>query len=475
MNPRIKELLSNTLLFSIANMGSKILVFLMVPLYTSVLSTDEYGISDMVHTSAQMMMPILTAMIAEAVLRFCFIKEYDNKIVFSIGVRFVLGGTLLCLLLSIVMRFIPYFESLSWYIFFIPVVFITQSGTNLFHKFARGIEKVKVSAIGGLIGAISVVSLNILFLLVLKLGVVGFLLAYSIADIIAISYMACRCKAANYWSRETDQTVRKQMLVYSMPLIPNQLSWWALSNITRYIMLGQLGVSVVGIYSATLRLPSILTVLSDIFAQAWLLSALKNYGTDESKKFIKSMHSRFFSLLIIMTALIILISYPLAKILLSGDFSSYWWITPYLFISVFWGALVGFLGSIFSAERKNNMQFISTLVGSFVAIIITLLFMKEYGVVVAAISTWAGYFVIWLLRRIAVNKYIDVGLSTVFSIIQGTILLFEGILVSKQLYLYAVVCVIILIALNFNELRSVVRFFNNEICKLLIKKIRNNG
>lgn len=472
MNPRIKELLTNTLLFSIANMGSKILVFLMVPLYTSVLSTDEYGISDMVHTTAQMMMPVLTAMIAEAVLRFCFIKEFDNKVVFSIGVRFVLCGTLLCIFLSIVMRFIPFFESLSWYIFFIPVVFITQCGTNLFHKFARGIEKVKVSAVGGLIGTISVVSLNLLFLLVLKLGVVGFLLAYSLADIIAITYMAYRCKALNYWSRETDRNVRKQMLVYSIPLIPNQISWWALSNITRYIMLGWLGVSVVGVYSATLRLPSILTVLSDIFAQAWLLSALKNYGSEESKKFIKSMHSRYFSLLIIMTALIILLSYPLARILLSGEFSSYWWITPYLFISVFWGALIGFLGSIFSAERKNKMQFISTMVGSLVAVLITLLFLKKYGVVVAAISTWAGYFVIWLIRRIAVNKYIDIGLSTEYSIIQGTILLLEGILVSKQLYLYAVVCVFALIAMNYKDLYSIVRFFCYEFGNLLITKIR---
>ena len=44
MNTKVKELLSNTLLFTVANLGSKLMVFLMVPLYTAVLSTDEYGI-----------------------------------------------------------------------------------------------------------------------------------------------------------------------------------------------------------------------------------------------------------------------------------------------------------------------------------------------------------------------------------------------------------------------------------------------
>ena len=94
MNSRIKELLSNTLLFAIANMGSKILVFLMIPLYTAVLSTEEYGISDMVQTTAQMLFPILTCMIADAILRFCFIKNVDRRKLFSTGLSVTLTATI---------------------------------------------------------------------------------------------------------------------------------------------------------------------------------------------------------------------------------------------------------------------------------------------------------------------------------------------------------------------------------------------
>ena len=98
MNPRIKELLSNTMLFTIANMGSKILVFLMVPLYTAVLTTEEYGVSDMVLITAQMLFPLLTVMISEAVLRFCFIHDVETKDVFTIGIRFTAKSILICLI-----------------------------------------------------------------------------------------------------------------------------------------------------------------------------------------------------------------------------------------------------------------------------------------------------------------------------------------------------------------------------------------
>ena len=475
MNSRIKELLSNTFLFTIANMGSKILVFLMVPLYTAVLSTEEYGISDLVHTTAMMLYPVLTGMVAEAVLRFCFLQEVDKKDVFSIGLRLSLMGTFICSIVSVGIYFIPMFKSLGVYTFFIPVFFFNQSIIQLFHKFARGTDKVKVSAFAGLISTIATILLNLFFLLVLKLGVFGYLLAYSLADIIAILYMSYKCHARFFWTYKRNITLRAEMLKYSFPLVPNQISWWALSNINRYLMLAWLGVASVGVYSATLRVPSILTVFSDIFAQAWLLSALKNYGSDESKAFIRAMHGRYFSALIIATALIILLSEPLAAFLLSGEFSSYWYLLPFLFISVFWGALVGFLGSIFSAERKNKMQFVSTMVGAIVSILITLVFLKVFGVIIVAITTMAGYFVIWLIRRIAVNKYIDVGVGTVYSIVQGVVLLLEAIFVSKEQYLYAVVCILVLMILNYKNMLEIIRFGYDNLVVIIKSKIIKNG
>lgn len=470
MNTKVKELLSNTLLFTVANLGSKLMVFLMVPLYTAVLSTDEYGIADMVQTTATMLIPILTAMIAEGVLRFCFLKEYSSNEVFSIGIRMTLFGAFLGTLLCICFLYIPFFKALGLYVLFIPVLFLSNSMVNLFHKYSRGIGNVKASATAGLISTLIVILLNLCFLLVLKIGVLGYLMAYALGDFIAVAYMAFKNNAVKAYTSTKNQKLRKDMLKYSIPLVPNSLSWWALSSVNRYVMLAWLGVSAVGIYSATLRIPTILTVLCDIFAQAWLLSALKDYGSDESKRFIRSMHNKYFALLIILTAIIILLSSPLAMILLSGEFYQYWWVTPYLFISVFYGALVGFLGSIFSSERKNTMQFISTMIGTIVSFIVTILFLKEYGAVVVAISTMVGYYIIWLIRRVAVNKYINVGYGIFNSTFQGIILLLEAVLVGMEMYMWAILCVVLLVVINAKELHDILDFGISQVRNIIKNK-----
>lgn len=470
MNTKVKELLSNTLLFTVANLGSKLMVFLMVPLYTAVLSTDEYGIADMVQTTATMLIPILTAMIAEGVLRFCFLKEYSSNEVFSIGIRMTLFGAFLGTLLCICFLYIPFFKALGLYVLFIPVLFLSSSMVNLFHKYSRGIGNVKASATAGLISTLIVILLNLCFLLVLKIGVLGYLMAYALGDFIAVAYMAFKNNAVKAYTSTKNQKLRKDMLKYSIPLVPNSLSWWALSSVNRYVMLAWLGVSAVGIYSATLRVPTILTVLCDIFAQAWLLSALKDYGSDESKRFIRSMHNKYFALLIILTAIIILLSCPLAMILLSGEFYQYWWVTPYLFISVFYGALVGFLGSIFSSERKNTMQFISTMIGTIVSFIVTILFLKEYGAVVVAISTMVGYYIIWLIRRVAVNKYINVGYGIFNSTFQGIILLLEAVFVGMEMYMWAILCVVLLVVINAKELHDILDFGISQVRNIIKNK-----
>lgn len=470
MNTRVKELLSNTLLFTVANLGSKLMVFLMVPLYTAVLSTNEYGIADMVQTTATMLIPILTAMIADSILRFCFLKEYSSNEVFSIGIRITLFGAFLGTLLCICFLYIPFFRALGLYVLFIPVLFLSNSMVNLFHKYSRGIGNVKVSATAGLFSTLMVILLNLFFLLVLKIGVLGYLMAYALGDFVAVAYMALKNKAVKAYTSTKNQSLRKDMLRYSIPLVPNSLSWWALSSVNRYVMLAWLGVSAVGIYSATLRIPTILTILCDIFAQAWLLSALKDYGSDESKRFIRSMHNKYFALLIILTAIIILLSCPLAMILLSGEFCQYWWVTPYLFISVFYGALVGFLGSIFSSERKNTMQFISTMIGTIVSFIVTILFLKEYGAVVVAISTMVGYYIIWLIRRVAVNKYINVGYGIFNSTFQGIFLLLEAVWVGLEMYVWAVICVVILVIINAKELHNILNFGISQIGSIINNK-----
>ena len=89
VNQRYKYLLKNTGLLTISNFASKVLVFLLVPLYTSVLSTEEYGIYDLIVSTVSLLYPLLTLNIVDAVMRFTMDKDVDKKQVAYIGIRYV--------------------------------------------------------------------------------------------------------------------------------------------------------------------------------------------------------------------------------------------------------------------------------------------------------------------------------------------------------------------------------------------------
>ena len=73
------ELIANTGALAIGNFSSKILVFLLVPLYTSVLTTEEYGFYDLVFTTIQLLIPVFTCNVTDAVLRFTLESENHIK------------------------------------------------------------------------------------------------------------------------------------------------------------------------------------------------------------------------------------------------------------------------------------------------------------------------------------------------------------------------------------------------------------
>ena len=94
------QLMGNTLIFAIGTFASKILVFLMMRYYTAVLSTSDFGISDLITQAANVLIPIATVSITSGVIRFGLVKANDKREIFSIGVVTVLCGYAILLLFS---------------------------------------------------------------------------------------------------------------------------------------------------------------------------------------------------------------------------------------------------------------------------------------------------------------------------------------------------------------------------------------
>ena len=185
---KYKYLLKNIGLLTISNFGSKILSFLLIPIYTTILTTSEYGIYDFYSTTISLLIPILTLNVIESVMRFSLEKNYKQDEVLAIGFNYLFKSSILVLLLLILNRIfniIPLFNKYSLFFF---LLYVLQVLYDMLSQYSRGIEKIKNVALAGFINSLGIIFFNIVMLVIFKCGLIGYFIANTIGLIIPIIY-----------------------------------------------------------------------------------------------------------------------------------------------------------------------------------------------------------------------------------------------------------------------------------------------
>lgn len=384
------------MLFSFSVLVSKVLSFFMLPLYTNRLTTQEYGTIDLVVTTASLLIPVLTLSITDAVLRFSLDKDSDPMMIFSIGLKFLAFGVVLAIVISLI-AMICGFDIKLCMVF--DLIFITNSIYTLLSQFVRGIGRVKVFALNGIISTSVTIGFNILFLVVFKAGIYGYLSSIIISEFICIIYMSCTINIKQYISFEKrDKEKQREMLKYATPLIPNSISWWVNSLSDRYIIVALCGVGINGIYSAACRLPTLVSTAGDIFMRAWQLSAISELNSKNRNEFYNLIY-KYYNLVLVFCCSIGIMATPLlAKILFDVKFQSAWKSAIFLLIGAVFSALNGFIGSLFTATKNSRSLFISTLIGASTNILLNFMLIPILNECGAAIATMTSFFIILIVR-----------------------------------------------------------------------------
>ena len=432
-NNKYTYLLNNIGLLTISNFGSKILSFVLIPLYTNLLSTEEYGTYDIYTTSISLLMPILTLNIVSAVLRYSLDKEKNKKKIFSIGLQRLIYATIFVtigILLNNIFHIIPILE--RFWISFI-LLFAAEGLYNLMSNFARGREKIKEISIAGIINAISVLALNVMFLAFFKLGLKGYFVANIAGYLIPTIYLIFKLEIWEYIElNKVEKNLQKEMESYSKPLIFNTVGWWITNASDRYIITWMCGVATNGIYSVSYKIPSILNIFQTIFNQAWTLSAVKEHEK-ESSSFYTEIYTLYNLGLVLICSALIIIDKIIAKILFAKEFFEAWKFAPFLMISVVFGGLSGLLEGVFIANKDTKIIAKTTIVGAIINVVLNIIFVKAIGAMGAAISTLIAYIIVWLIRVISTNKVIKIDVRYKINIISYCILILQASILQLSL------------------------------------------
>lgn len=268
---KYKYLTKNTLIFAISSFGTKFLSFLLVPLYTNVLSTTEYGIADIITTTATLMIYIFTINISDSVLRFAIERKENQGEILAFGIRVLAIGSLV-LLFALGLTYQTHI--LNWnfyYYFFIFLYFLFTAIYQIMTNYLRAIDEITGVAIAGIISAIVMILGNIVFLLLIKIGIYGYLLSMILGPLAGSIYCFFKAKLSwrIYLKSTCDKKTQELMIRYCVPLIFNNIALWINAFLDKYFIVAMCGTDQNGIYSIANKIPTILSTCYMVFSQAW--------------------------------------------------------------------------------------------------------------------------------------------------------------------------------------------------------------
>lgn len=456
MNSRSKYLIKNVGILTISNFASRILVFLLVPLYTSVLSTDEVGIYDLVISTIQLVFPILTLNIVDALMRFLMDKSKSKEDVASIGIRYVVTSLIPVLLFLVVVSKIDAFSSIHGFEVFIFLYYLFNCFNQYMIQFAKGIEKVSAMGVAGILGTVGMLTANIVLLLVIKTGLPGFFVANILGQAIPATYLFLRTKLWTYISfGSINKSLRKEMLTYCVPLIATAVGWWVNSASDKYVVSFICGVAANGILSVSYKIPAIINTLQQIFTQAWQISAVKEYGEKGTSEF----YGRTFNVLNVFMAaacsVLIIMAKPIGHVLYQKNFYTAWQYVPFLIISCVLNSASGFLGPILSAKKASKPMAMSAIYGAGANVVMNIAFVYLIGIQGATIATVISSFIIYWVRKRAVGEEIQIkGYGIV--LITWLLLCIQAVFEIYTPFWWAeVILMIVMLVINWNGIKQI--------------------
>lgn len=461
---KYSNLIFDMALFAIGALGSKILLFLLVPLYTNVLSDIEYGIADLVFTVSDLLLPLMSLAVYNGLLRFGLIPEKQQESVKCTWIVFLFGMIITFLFTPIIGLYRPV-EEYKW-LLSLKVISTFANSNSMIGLKIKG--KNKAYAVFSIIQALLLVVSNIIFLVYFKFGVIGYLLStiisLSVTALLAFVYSGA---INDILVSKYNHNLMKDIIVFSIPFIFNDISWWLVHSSDKVMIEWMINKSVLGLYTAATKIPSFINSVTAIFSQAWGIASIKEFDDSNDTEFYSKVFKYFFIIIYGVCVCVISVIKPFMSIYLGKEFVEAWHYVPLLLVSASFAAISTFAGSLFGALKKSKDLMNTTIVSAIANIIINFFFIPICGVWGAVIGTVVAYVVVSVSRLITIYKYLRMDYSLMLFIPMSLLLIVEGIFIGLDFYVLPVGIVSLLLYFIFirKEINPIIEFVKDMFKK----------
>jgi O-antigen/teichoic acid export membrane protein len=452
------SVLKNFIIYALGSFGSKALSFILLPLYSFYLNRSEFGIYDLFISAISLAVPLVTLQTSESVYR--WLIEKNNSIqkakIISNGLIVILITSVFFLLAVLIastfvkVQYLPYFLG----------ILITSSFFSFFQSVLRGLGENKKYSISGVTNTFFILFLNIIFIVFLNMKLVSLFIAMIMSNFIGITYIIVTNDVFRKLSfKFFDFRQVKLFVNYSLPLVPNTISWFLITLVDKFLILKFLNVEYNGIYAIATRFSSIIMLLNTIFLLAWQDHSLVSNESTDNSQFRSKLFNQFVVFQLSVVIILIAITPYIINFTLAKEYHISSKYVSFLYIGVAYSSFAGYIGVGFQKFKKTKNEFYTTLFGGIFNIVISLVLLKKIGLYAPALGTFLSFLLVFILRKIQTDKFykteIDIPNLIVLSVLA---LMMSGVAVvdNPLVKLLAIVLsFFIFIFFNFNLIKRV--------------------
>ena len=457
MNP-YKNLISNTVLFGVSTFGARFLTFLLTPFYTRVLSSTEYGITDLLIQTGNLIIPIASVGIANGVIRYGLERGTNKNGVFTFGLLTATAGFILLLLVSPALDKIPFLSGRVWLI----LLYVFAANIHsVCSQFARAVGHVRLFALDGVLRTVLTILFNVLLLAVFPMGVTGYVLANVLADGMTTAFVFLKARQWRYFSLPAiSYQEAGRMLRYSMPLVPSTLCSWIINISDRYLIALLIGNAATGIYAVANKIPNILLTVAGTFTSAWQISALADQPKAEKERFFSDVYAVYSAIAFVTASGAILTAQLSTRLLAAPEYYEAWRYVPILALATTFACLGSFLSSIYMVEQRSAATLATTMIGAGCNLAGNFFLIQLWGAMGAALSTLLSYILIFIVRAVHTRTMLRIRYSASKFLISIAALGVQCVLAEKNVPFWPAAsgaCLFLICAVHFRTIMNALR------------------
>ena len=418
---RQKDLAKNTAILTVGKVCTQCISFFLLPLYTAILSAEDYGTFDLFVTYATLLLPLINWQLDQGLFR--FMLDYrgnkdEQKKLFSTLLLSSTAQNIIYVILFICIE--PFLKIENAY--FLLLYVVLQVYNALFLQFVRGLGYSIKYTIASFISASATTVLNVIALVFLRMGLEGLFVSTLTAQLLTLIYLVVSSRSWEYFSLKNARIgTFKKVGTYSIPLIPNNLAWWVVNASDRTIISHVLGTAANGIYSVANKFPNVFINFYNILNLSWTETVSLHYNDEDRDEFLTDTMTSLVKLFVAACLGIVACMPFVFPIMVNAKYNAAYNQILILMYAMLFRVLVGLYSCVYVAQKNAKKIAYTSISAAIINITVDLILINKIQVFAASLSTLVAFLSMFIVRYIDVNKTVHMRIKKPIAV--GSVLL----------------------------------------------------